>query len=583
MKFPKYSSFAQKERTVLLSKFRGVDFSSNYEEIDFSHSPDCKNMYLDENNNLVKRPGFEVIHEFSGSSNGIFTFPRSEGTEIILHMGTKLYRYFNGELEEIFDGLNGFPTKGFVFENKLYILGGNCYIEYDGKRACDVRDIAYTPTTFIGRSPYGGGTRLEYPNLLRDNRINTFIADGVNVLYKTDSMFLNKINKIVVNGRILSEEEYDIVNDGMVQFKTPPEKAEEGIDNVIIDFNCSMEDSSFDVAKCDTFGIFGGKNDGRVFFTGIRGFENVDFQSGLYDATYFPSSGYTKLGAHTTKIMGYVKGDNCQIIIKSDNDSSATHYRRTFELDGDGNAIFPITEGIEGVGAINKSFVNFGGRPLYLSKEGVISIEGTDVSSRYITKNVSVNINGRLLKEENLESAEMFVCDNKLFLCVNGNAYVADGRYFSSKGFEWFYFSGLNIKKAVHINDDIYFLTKDNRFCKMFKEGNFSDGGKSIEAYWKTPIIEFEPKKYLKNITDVQVGFLKSSEEYTADIFYIDEISRQEILKDIVILRSPCNFNTKTKLFDNEYFQVEINNNKPNENLKIEKILISYQIGKKLI
>lgn len=589
MRFPRYSAFTKSCKTIKMSGFKGVDFSSPLNEVDFSHSPDCCNMYLDENNNLVKRPGYEILYNFNDTPNGIFMYPGKIANELILHIGTCLYKFLNNSMTLLYDNMSNNSTKGFVFEDKLYILGGDRYVRYDGKQVERVRDIAYTPTTFIGRSPRGGGTRLEYPNLLSDNRINTFISDGESVDYCVDAKAISKINKITVDGKILDSSEYMVDNgQGIVKFFFPPKKAVDGIDNVIIDYNCGTGSVYLSIERCTTFGIYGGKNDSRVFFTGLPNFENVDFQSALYDATYFPSSGYTKLGSNTTKIMGYVKGDNCQIIVKSDNDISTTHYRRTFNIDEKGNAFFPISEGIEGIGAINKSFVNFGGRPLYLSKEGVMLIQGTDVSSRYMVKNVSVNINGKLLKEKNLEKAEMFSCDDKLFLCVNGNVYMADGRYFTQKGFEWFYFGGLGIEKAVLMNDDLYFLTKDKKLCKMRKKGDvntYLDGNNGIEAYWKTPILQLEPLEYFKNIYDVRIGFLSYGEPYFGDIYYIDESKEENILSEVAVSSSgmPCDISTRTKLFDNTYFQLIIKNNKPKNFLGIEKIVIKYKIGKEII
>ena len=95
MKFPRYSSFAKKINTVNLSEFKGVDFTSSEYEMDFNHSPDCQNMYLDKNNNLVKRPGYEVLYTFDENPNGIFVYPRALGNELILHVGTCLYKFSN--------------------------------------------------------------------------------------------------------------------------------------------------------------------------------------------------------------------------------------------------------------------------------------------------------------------------------------------------------------------------------------------------------------------------------------------------------------------------------------------------------
>ena len=48
-----------------------------------------------------------------------------------------------------------------VFDGKVYILDGAHYLCFDGETVQEVKSLALTPTTYIGRDPLGGGTQYQ--------------------------------------------------------------------------------------------------------------------------------------------------------------------------------------------------------------------------------------------------------------------------------------------------------------------------------------------------------------------------------------------------------------------------------------
>lgn len=64
-------------------------------------------------------------------------------------------------------------------------------------------------------------------------------------------------------------------------------------------------------------GCTAGKNDTRVFLSGNPDEPDCDWQSGLYDPTYFPDTGYTRMGTDASAIVGYLKQYESQVVVKS--------------------------------------------------------------------------------------------------------------------------------------------------------------------------------------------------------------------------------------------------------------------------
>ena len=98
-------------------------------------------------------------------------------------------------------------------------------------------------------------------------------------------------------------------------------------------------------------------------------------------------------------------------------------------MEDDGTVIFPIQQGIKGVGAISKyAFATLRDDPLFLAREGVFAIASTSVQLERTVQDRSYFVNPVLTTEAGLSEAVAAVWNGYYILCVNGRAYVADSR-----------------------------------------------------------------------------------------------------------------------------------------------------------
>lgn len=77
------------------SDFKGVDFSNS--DVSLYRSPDSVNMWknYDNGEGIETRPGMELLGEFDNQINGIHFYRISNTLQVIVHAGTKLYKWNN--------------------------------------------------------------------------------------------------------------------------------------------------------------------------------------------------------------------------------------------------------------------------------------------------------------------------------------------------------------------------------------------------------------------------------------------------------------------------------------------------------
>lgn len=400
-------------------------------------------------------------------------------------------------------------STGFTHGGRLYILDGSDYWVYDGATVASVVNHADTfiPTTVIGRAPTGGGTPLEAVNLVNSKRKNSFIGNGTATVYKLDSKDVDPSNiRVFINNSEISSGFTLNATEGTVTFTTAPANGN-GVDNVVITFSKTVmePDGSTPAAdrirKCRINTWYGMGNDSRCFVAGNPKFQNMDWQSGLYDPTYFPDTGYTKVGADSSAIMGYLRQYENLLIVKADNEQDATVYMRTAEYDAEGRAVFPLKQGVAGIGAVSMhAFARLRDDPLFLAKEGVFTptLAYGSVDQQRSTQNCSHLVDARLTREPGLENAVSAVWNDWFLLCLNGNCYVADGKQKTGKsadegfGYEWFFWTNIPARVFLEVGGTLFFGTADGRICrfKSHRAGNreFSDDGAAIEAYWESKL-----------------------------------------------------------------------------------------------
>lgn len=190
-------------------RLRGVDFSSDHNDVEDSRFAYLVNMYRDyqsgQGGAVETIPGFRSIMSFDAPINGIHIADR----RVLVHAADRLYEVGhindNGfvdiydQYEMVSKPIVNEKTTSFYYQGYLYILGGGAFerVEYDTEGHIDlvnVADIAYLPTTYHSIDPaalkdtnpndYGEGYEYEQRNLLNEWYRTTYIADGNNTIFQ---------------------------------------------------------------------------------------------------------------------------------------------------------------------------------------------------------------------------------------------------------------------------------------------------------------------------------------------------------------------------------------------------------------
>ena len=446
-----------------------------------------------------------------------------------VHAAKKLFTW---DGVEIFSDMADVRSTAFAHGGRLYIMDGEKYrvvTESDGVyTVANVEDgEVFVPTTTIAAAPSGGGTPFEAVNMLTGKRINSFFSNGTSKDYFLDTQNIDAVTKVVVNGE--EKDDYTVdLEAGKVSLSAAPADSK-GVDNVVIHFTANVEGYADRVNKCTIFAFFGFNNDNRIFISGNPEYPSWDWQSGLDDPTYFPDTGYTKIGSDTSAIMGYLKQYNSLTIVKADNEQDAEVFLRTAQMEDDGTVIFPIQQGIKGVGAISKyAFASLRDDPLFLAREGVFAIASTSVQLERTVQDRSYFVNPVLTTEAGLSEAVAAVWNGYYILCVNGRAYVADSRKrtaqsgtgasYSESGsyvqysYEWYYWQNIPARVIREFEGELYFGTADGYICKFNTDistmAKYNDDGAPILARWATKMDDYGSIVRRKTLTKKGCGVM---------------------------------------------------------------------------
>lgn len=499
-------------------QFRGIDLLTDDTQIDDSRSPWAVNLISDAGGYPEKRVGWRTIHKFSdnGQINGLWSFTLDGERQMIVHTGTKLVRLKQPDITSLSwtedkpmtevvlkTGLNNDKSTGFYFNGDLWILTGKEYLHYDGKEVKNVEDEAYIPTTTTGAKPSGGGTAYESVNLLSKRRKNTFIPDGTSKTFIVDVKKIDEGSTIKAwnNGTEIRSGISFNADTGEVTFSSPPAKpAASGTATLTIEFQKTTEGAADKIKKCKIFTTFGINNSTRVFLTGNPDSPATEWYSGLKDATYFPDNQSIEVGTSDFKIVGYAKYQGELLVLKEDNRQEITIWNHTADTSESGTSIFPLKEGLNGIGAVGSYAIQtLLDDPLFLSPRGVFApvTSYTYPNIQRSLKCRSERINPYLIKEQNLENAISAVWQGYYILAINNHAYIADSNQDKSDGgYEWYYWDNIPARCMSTEDDILYFGTDDGRICRFNNDmvdemGNrfmaaYNDDGQPIEWEWRS-------------------------------------------------------------------------------------------------
>lgn len=478
-------------------RFGGIDLGTHPTKVGLTRSPDMKNLVAEETHFLVKRPGYKRVCAPGTPVYGLFPLPDGGGALLCHHGDTLSVLAQDGTLTALVTGAACDFSAAFVMGGALYVLDGATYRvvkqEAGVWKARAVAEVAFVPTTTINVPPTGGGTAFEPVNLLTPCRINTFVGNGSATQFFLDVKNLDSTAVTAsVNGTAVTVSAVDRTT-GVVTLASAPPNGN-GVANVTITFAKTVNGYLEKINKCRIAGLYGGKNDTRVFLSGNADEPACDWQSGLYDPTYFPDTGYTRIGSDASAIVGYVKQYESQIVVKEGGTHEATQYLRTYLMADDGSALYPLKQGALGAGALaRRGFASLGDTPLFVSARGVMGVYGTAVAEQRAIRSASRAIDPRLTAENDLAHACAAVFEDKYYLAVGTHCYVADGRITDEDGAPaWYYWDNFPAQCFAQSGGALYFGTADGRVCRMCRADEdhaYLDDGAAIDAYWCTPVL----------------------------------------------------------------------------------------------
>ena len=200
-----YLSGSRTEYTRGFGGFRGVDFSSEHNQVEQGRFTHLQNMWRDyesgQGDAIETIPGYRVLANFEGRINGIFRYRTRKGQDfVVVHAGERLHRFLHGDRDALtdkvtsFDGMADARSSAFIFADKLYILDGVHYYRLDEEGLCTVSDVAYVPTTYMD------GVEYEQRNMLTDRAIETTTCTKSPELQKGVALYcdVGRVNRLLV-------------------------------------------------------------------------------------------------------------------------------------------------------------------------------------------------------------------------------------------------------------------------------------------------------------------------------------------------------------------------------------------------
>lgn len=395
-------------RTLQLSDFKGVDFSSSALSVRRDRASNMRN-FINEYGVNKKRNGWNELCRIrlNGKAqriNGIFQYVSGSRRETLVHAGQRFYRLKNTDgtysVEDITLTSTYLPAKvdvtkikdqrsqAFFNKGKAYIIGCGDYLVYgswDEGTTYELRRVAnnidtYIPTTSVSidnDSVTDDVTRasVDDVNLLSSRRKNQLL--GTSQTNKTWTLDTNSIDegttveivletvsgsalvtKNISNSGTDKTKLYDgstqvgtiDFEKGKITFSIATTPQIENRDNIFVTFCHSVEGNIEKITNCN-FGVLFGVNGNtdRLFLAGNSDFPNVDFHSEQDDYTYFGERNTASMGSDSVPISGYGRlSDSTLVVYKSETSQEASIFYRTgtYRESYDSNGVLESVTGI---------------------------------------------------------------------------------------------------------------------------------------------------------------------------------------------------------------------------------------------
>lgn len=465
-----------------------------------------RNWRVTRDGNLQKRPGTKEILELSrGKSVEAVWVGRVAAAERIMAVcDGKLWSCLNsgGEWEAANIGSVGTTDRPhmFGFSDKLYILTGTKYMEWDGTTLKEVD--GYIPLVQTATTPTGAGVLLEEVNKLTSKRRVWFSPDGTATTFTLPEKDIASIDYAVLTAdgeTALTISSTDLAAGTLTLSEAPAQ----GANTIEVGYTASRDYRS-DVIGMRFSELYNGTQDTRVFLYGDG--SNQAIYSGLdYDgnarADYFPDLNHVRVGVSNTPITAMIRHYSKLVCFKTDG-AWNIQYGVITTAEGDVEAAFYVTP-------VNKAIGNEAPGQVQLVLNSPITLFGSDLyewkNNNAYAANLSTDerqvrrISDRI--HASLRSMDMMQCvafdDN-----YNQEYYVSDGSgntlVWNYAANAWYLYTNFYLHRPFAYDGKLYFGSTDggiqvvDEFYAYDQYGDpEADTRLPIECYWESGSISF--------------------------------------------------------------------------------------------
>lgn len=408
----------------------------------------------------------------------------------------KLWKLHDGAdfcKEEIGSITTDGPVHFFGYSEKLYMLNGVEYKEWDGETLKDVE--GYRPLVTVSTVATGGGTELGQINKLNGLRRAQFSPDGTSTVFTLPEKELTSVDFVK---NLATEEDYAAdsytvdLTAGTVTFTTAPTK---GVNTLEIGWTYPKNFRE-QVLSMKFSEIFNGQNDNRVFIYGDG--SNKAFYTGLDDngiprADYFPDMNELIVGEANTPITALIRHYSRLIAYKTDSTYSIQYGVTTLTSGLSVPAYYntPVNKAIGNVAPGQVRLVlnsprSLFGRDVYEWKNNSSYSSNLSVDERQakrISDRITASLDSFELKScycyDDNDSQEYYICwEDKALV----NNYAADA---------WYYYDGLDVACMVNFRGELYYGDRQGRLNSLAYRHR-TDNGEVIRSYWESGSVSFE-------------------------------------------------------------------------------------------
>ncbi|SHI11469.1 hypothetical protein SAMN02745823_02543 [Sporobacter termitidis DSM 10068] len=512
------------ESVLSIGKWLGLNESPDGDTLlKVGEAGEMRNFRITRDGNLQKRPGYQTIHEskaWTGPIRGIW-HGNVAGTEYtVFAAGGDIYSY---DLEDntaasiLHSGVTvtDAPTTFFGFGEKLYMLNGHEYLEWDGTMPPDggfAVPIGYRPLTAVSTAPAGGGTLLESVNKLNGLRRVRFSPNASAKTFQLPEKALASIDyvKNLVTGNIYvptTDYTVDLTN-GAVTFGTAPAT---GTNTIEIGYTFPTNFSS-QIKAMKYAEIYNGAQDTRVFIYGDG--TNRSYYSGLDDtgvvrADYFPDMNEMNVGAANTPITGMIRHYSSLAVFKTDS-AYVVNYGQITLSTGALTAAFYINPTNRSIGNMacgqiqlvennprtlfNSAVYEWKNNASYSSNLTVDERQAKRISDRVKNSLSTMDLSSAVTYDDN-ERQEYYIIQGTTALVHN---YAVDA---------WCRYTNFAFTALLAIGGRLYGCTPTGDIV-TFSRDYYNDDGAEIDAYWQSGSMAFG-RDYLRKYSGMIFVSLK--------------------------------------------------------------------------